>query len=102
MTLVVILTVRPAFLEQFRAFERQAAGIMARYGGAIERTVVVPPAAAGALLQEIHLVTFPGPPAFDAYRQDPDLARLAPLRETAIVGTQILIGEEGPAYGNTN
>ncbi|HET9489781.1 MAG TPA: hypothetical protein VFR64_08520 [Methylomirabilota bacterium] len=40
MTLVVILTVRREALEQFRAFEAQAAAVMTTHGGRIERTVV--------------------------------------------------------------
>lgn len=39
-TLVVILTVRREALEQFRAFEAQAAAVMTTHGGRIERTVV--------------------------------------------------------------
>ena len=41
MLLVVILTVRRARLDDFRRFESQAAQIMARHGGRIERWTVV-------------------------------------------------------------
>jgi hypothetical protein len=47
-TLVVIVTVRCEALDALRAlraYERKAAAVMARYGGAIERTVVTRPTA---------------------------------------------------------
>lgn len=99
MTLVVILTIRPGAVEAFRAFEQAAARIMARHGGAIERAVAIPPAEPGAALKEVHVVTFPSPQAFAAYRADPALLALAPRREASIVATEILVGEEGPTYG---
>jgi hypothetical protein len=99
MILVVTLTVRPEALEAFRSFEQQAARIMSRHGGAIERAVVIPPAQPGAPLREVHIVTFPSPDAFAAYRADPALAALAPLREASVLHTEILTGEEGPHHG---
>jgi len=98
MTLVVILTVRRGQLEAFRAFETQAAAIMGRYGGAIERTVVIPPGQEDGSLREVHIVTFPDPAAFVAYREDPDLHRVQPLREMSVVETEVLVGEDGPDY----
>ncbi len=100
MLLVVILTVRPEALDTFRAFERQAARVMARHGGAIERAVVIPPVQPGAPLKEVHLVAFPSPEAFAAYRADPALHGLASLREAAVLNTEIWAGEEGPRYGD--
>jgi uncharacterized protein (DUF1330 family) len=100
MLLVVTLTVRPGALDAFRAFERQAARIMARHGGAIERAVYIPPAQPGAPSQEVHLVSFPSPEALAAYRADPALQALASLREAAVLHTEILTGEEGPRYGD--
>jgi hypothetical protein len=99
MTIVAILTVRRRGLEQFRAFERHAAGVMAAHGGRIERTIVVPLADAPDLLKEIHVVTFPGAGAFRAYREDARLAELAHLREAAVVSTEVFVGEDGPDYG---
>ncbi len=98
MTLVAILTVRRAALEQFRAFERQAAAVMRAHGGRIERTVVVPDDSP-ALIREVHVVAFPDAGAFEAYRADARLATLAPLRESAVVRTELLVGEDGPDYG---
>jgi len=100
MLLVVILTVRPEALDAFRAFERQAARIMARHGGRIERAIVIPPGPPGPSFKEVHLVSFPSPEALAAYRADPALQALTPLRETAVLNTEIWVGEEGPQYGN--
>src|SRR5262249_7279153 len=98
MTLVVILTVRSQLVEQFRAFERRAAAVMATHGGAIERTVVIPPRDANGLLQEVHIGRFPDARAFEAYRQDSRLADVAHFREASVVRTEVLIGEDGPVY----
>jgi hypothetical protein len=97
-TLVVILTVRCDALDAFRAYERRAAAVMARYGGAIERTVVTAPDGGGLTLKEIHLVTFPDEQAFSAYRGDAELGEVAHLRSASVVHTEILRGEEGPDY----
>ncbi len=99
MTLIVILTVRRVSLEAFRAYERRAASVMARHGGAIERVVVITPPEGAESLREVHVVTFPGPEAFAAYRADPELAALAPLRAASVLDTEVWVGEEGPAYG---
>lgn len=98
MTLVVILTVRRGQLEAFRAFETQAAAIMARYGGVIERTVVIPPGSGTDSLREVQIVTFPDAESFVSYREDADLQRAAPLREMSVEETEILVGEDGPDY----
>jgi hypothetical protein len=102
LTLVVIITLRHNALDSFRAFERRAAIVMARYGGAIERSVVVPPESGSELLREIHVVTFPDPRALEEYRADIELRSIAHLRDCAVVKTEILIGEEGPDYLTSN
>ena len=99
MTLVAILTVRRRELERFRTYEEEAARVMAKHGGAIERTVVIAPAGDEELLKEVHVVTFPDEQALAAYRADAELAAAAPLRESSVVATEILVGEDGPDYG---
>jgi uncharacterized protein (DUF1330 family) len=94
---VAILTVRKAAAEQFRAYEKHAAAVMAAHGGRIERTVVID---GSELFKEVHVVTFPGAAAFAAYRSDPRLAQMAHLRDESVLDTEILIGEEGPTYGD--
>ena len=98
MTLVVILTVRSEALDQFRTFEYRAAQVMAKHGGAIERTIVIAPVGTGEFVQEIHIVTFPNAQALGAYREDSDLQAVAHLREAAVVKTEVLVGEDGPDY----
>jgi uncharacterized protein (DUF1330 family) len=98
-TLVVILTVRREALEQFRAFEAQAAAVMITHGGRIDRTVVVSEAGSPDVIKEVHVVTFPSAEAFRAYRADERLRELAHLRDASVVHTDVLTGEDGPHYG---
>jgi len=42
--IVAILTIHSGAAESFREYETKAAGILSRYGGVIERTVVIEPA----------------------------------------------------------
>jgi uncharacterized protein (DUF1330 family) len=94
---VATLGVRKEAIDQFHAYERLAAQVMKRYGGAIARTVSLP-SADPALIEELHLVTFPDAEAFAAYQKDPALAEAAPLRAAAIATTRVVIGTEGPDY----
>lgn len=116
MLLVVVLTVRRDRAEDFHRFETAAARIMARHGGAMERTVRLdeaprtarPPlddsdaepraTAAPEAFREVHLVRFPSEDAFRAYRADPELGSLAPLRAASIIATEIWPGTDGPTY----
>jgi uncharacterized protein (DUF1330 family) len=99
LTLVAILTVRCAARDDFRAFERRAAAVMARYGGAIARAVVIPPRGGEEVFREVHVVTFPDEGALRAYQADPELKAAAHLREASVVATELMIGEDGPDYG---
>lgn len=96
--LVATLEVRVAARDAFHAFERQAAAIMESHGGRIERTITVPPDPGAETFREVHVVAFPSDDAYTAYRADPRLAALAPLRESAVVSTHILAGADGPDY----
>jgi uncharacterized protein (DUF1330 family) len=98
MTMVVTLTVRIEAIESFRAYERAAARAMARYGGAIERAVVIPATNGGTSFKEIHIVTFPDEAAFNAYQGDEEMAALSHLRAGSVIGTEIMFGEDGPDY----
>lgn len=99
LVLVATLTVRVHALEEFREFERHAARVMARYGGAIERTVFASVEGAPDLAREIHVVTFPNQAAFERYRSDPELTARAPERDRAVVKTELVLGVDGPDYG---
>jgi hypothetical protein len=97
LALLVILTVARAKLDEFRAFEQRAAGILGAYGGVIERALVFA-AEDPQHLKEVHVVSFPNAQAFASYRADPELAALAPLRERVIAATEIWVGRNGPQY----
>ncbi len=94
LAVVAILTIVPGRLEAFRAYERQAATIMTKHGGVIERAVYVP----GEPAREVHVIRFSGAEAFATYRADATLASLATLRDSVIATTEVLLGESGPSY----
>ena len=97
--LVVSLFIHPGQEDAFRRFETAAARIMARHGGRIERVIRPTGSPTGdPLPHEIHLVAFPDDAHIAAYRADPDLAALAPLRQAAIARTIIVAGVEEEAY----
>ena len=98
LVIVAILTPRLGSMEIFREYETKAARIVARHGGAIERTVVEEAAQPGSPIREVHMVCFPDSAAFANYRADPDLASLAALRDAAIAHTELLFGRDGPDY----
>lgn len=99
MILVAILTVRREFLEEYRAYKRLAAAIMADHAVRIERTVAVNPEGNSEFFREAHLARFPGFDALNAYEADPDLLALSQVRNRVVLGTEILIGADGPEYG---
>ena len=96
--IIAILTLHPGAGDAFREYETRAAKILMRYGGAIERTVVVEPAAPQDPVREVHILRFPSLNAFTRYRTDAELAVLANLRAASIADTEVLLGREGPDY----
>ena len=81
MRLLALLTIgeRAAFDD----FERQATAIMTDHCVGIEQSFAAAPT------REAHVVAFPREADFQAYRADPRLAALAPLRSRGIVHTEI-------------
>lgn len=97
--LVVSLFIHPDREAEFRQFESEAARIMKRYGGQIERAIrPIASAQLDVVPYEVHLVSFPSMERFDAYRGDAELAEFASLRQAAIARTEIIIGEDGELY----
>ena len=96
--LVVSLWIHDGRVAEFEAFERAAARLMARYGGAIERAVRVAGGNGPDTPFEVHVVSFPGQEAFDAYRADREVAALAVGRTVAIAKTVVLVGVPAPPY----
>ncbi len=97
--LLVQLFIHPERATEFRRFETEAARIMGRHGGRIER--VIRPTGSprdAALPHEIHLVSFASAAGLEAYRADPELRALAPLRESAIARTEVIVGADGEPY----
>jgi hypothetical protein len=97
MLIVAVMTVRRAALDEFRRFEHIAARVMARYCGAIERTIELDGDA--STVRELHVVRFPDEAAFEAYRADPELTAHRLLRDASVIDTEVWRGKDGPRYG---
>jgi len=97
LTLVVSIWLKASDVAGFEAFERQAAAIMAAHGGRVDN--VVRCGGEGGAPFEVHIVSFPDAAAAAAYRADPRLAKLLPLRERVIARTEIWAGQHRSAYG---
>lgn len=95
--LVVNLWPVPGEEAAFEAFERDAARVMARHGGRLERVLRVEAGEAGSP-SEVHVVSFPDRESFAAYRDDEEARRLAPRREACIARTEVLIARDAPPY----
>jgi hypothetical protein len=98
MKLVAVLWIRTEALADFHEFECRASAIMREYGGSIERTVRIFTPDVPSRTKEVHIVGFPDADAFKLYQSDERLAALAPLRERAVIHTEIWVGEDGPSY----
>lgn len=86
-------------LAAFEAYERKAARIMKRYGGLVERVVRLSAnEEQPGQPFEIHLVRFPSPEMFAAYRSDSELQALSSERNAAITRTTVMVGHENPTY----
>lgn len=97
LVLVVSLWVDPARLDAFMAYEREAARIMAKYGGRIDRVIRIQ-TTDEAQPFEVHVIHFPDEPAFERYRADPEIARLSAIRAEVILRTSIVMGQDIDAY----
>ncbi len=99
MVLLVELFVHPGREAELSRFETDAARIMRRHSGRIDRVVRPTGRAHGAIFpHEIHLVSFASAAAFEGYRADPELLALAPLRGSAIARTEVTMGIDGEPY----
>ncbi len=97
LTLIVALYLHPGHHADFERFESEAAKIMRRYGGTIERRIVCPPDA-DSQPDEVHIVTFPDEESHARYRSDYELRNLADLRSRAIRDTVIWCGSDAAAF----
>ena len=99
--MVVSLFIHQGREAEFEQFESEAAKIMKRYGGAVERRIVCAPQAGDAVPREVHIVTFPDEKAFERYRADPGLGALAELRSRAIRQTTVWRGIDRPLFSSS-
>jgi uncharacterized protein (DUF1330 family) len=100
-TLVVALFIYPERRTEFESFETQAAEIMSRFGGKIERRIGCSNKDDASALDEVHLVTFPDEDSYDRYRESPEIKALASLRAVAVRKTVVWRGTELPAFGKS-
>jgi uncharacterized protein (DUF1330 family) len=96
--LVVSIWIREGRTTEFETYERKAARVMKRYGGAIEHTVRVNRGNTFEHPFEIHVISFPDQEMFGAYQMDAEIRSLASEREAAVVKTVIMQGSHGPGY----
>ena len=98
--LVVQLFIAPGRQRGFDEFEAEAAAIMARHGGSIQRRIALSRGDdAFDEPNEVHIVAFPARTALDSYLEDPALLRLAELRATTILRTVTWFGSDQPLPG---
>ncbi len=97
LTFIVSIWLKDNDVAGFESFERQAAAIMAAHGGRVEN--VVRCGGEGSVPFEVHVVSFPDAAAAGAYRADPRLLNLLPLRDRVIARTEVWTGQQRSAYG---
>jgi len=97
-TLIVALFIHPNRHAEFESFETQAAQIMSRVGGRIERRIACSNKDDASAPDEVHLVTFPSADSYNRYRESSELQALASLRAVAIRKTVVWRGFELPAF----
>jgi len=99
--LVVALFIHADRRAEFESFETQAAEIMSRVGGRIERRVACSSNDDPSAPDEVHLVTFPDEDSYNRYRESSELKALASLRAVAIRKTMVWRGTELPSFGKS-
>jgi len=88
---------------EFEAYERKVSSIMARYGGAIERTIrPLTRSDTGDEPFEIHVLKFPSRDLYDTYLDDPERRSLSGERSGTIKDADAVVGASGPTYGSSS
>lgn len=97
--LVISLWLKSENVADFEAYERQAARVLERHGGCIERAVrVIKQSDETDAPFEIHVVSFPNEQKFADYLADAETRQLADWRDRIIARTEILCGCEVNFY----
>jgi hypothetical protein len=92
-TIAVIARVPAAGRADFLAYEDAVLPLLERHGGVLERRLRT-----GDGLTEVHVVSFPSPEAFAAYRGDPDRVAQQHLLERSGAAMELLeVSDVGPA-----
>jgi hypothetical protein len=97
LVIVVSLWLKNHDVAAFEACEHAAADLMAAHGGRIDSAIRCAADAGGPF--EVHVVSFPSVAAYDAYRTDPRVLELRPLREQVVARTEVWRGTVVAAYG---
>jgi uncharacterized protein (DUF1330 family) len=100
-TLIVALFIHPERRAEFENFETQAAEIMSRVGGRIERRIGCSNKDDPSAPDEVHVVTFPDEDSYKRYRESSEIKALASLRAVAIRKTVVWRGTELPAFNKS-
>ena len=99
LSLVVGIKINVGREVEYERFENTVAKIIARHGGSIERRIALEPGDDASRPDEVHIVTFPDRAAFERYRADPDIPRLAAQRADVIQDTTYWIGADLVPFG---
>ena len=82
---VLIAQIPPQGIASFNVYEDQVLPLLADHGGVLQRRLRSDDGGT-----EVHLVWFPSSAAFEAYRDDPRRAALAPLMVGSEAGLELL------------
>lgn len=95
----VIALLEIAERNAFTDFETQALAIARQHGGSLIAAFAPEPNGdPESQVDEVHVLQFPARSAYDAYRSDPALQALAPLRAQGIRRTQVLVSSGDKHY----
>jgi uncharacterized protein (DUF1330 family) len=97
MLLHVTLHVRRDAIDTFREFEHEAARILRKHGGELERVLVLRTPESEPY-REVHVLSFPSADAYEAYRVSPELAAFMPMRERSVVKTDVCHASDAERY----
>ena len=99
--LVASLWLKNENIADFEAYERQAARVLEKHGGRIERAVRVEKRSDDeerATPFEIHVVSFPNRRKYADYQSDSETRKLSESRNNVVARTEIVAGYETKNY----
>jgi hypothetical protein len=96
-SLIVMVTLSVKNFDALEAFEKEAAVIMASHGAVMIKAFESRREYDGSG-EEIHIIEFPTPAAFEAYRTDERLFELSELHEQAIIDMDLKVSQTTKQY----